>query len=373
MSGYDSASSEERFYHKRVRGKLARRKSISDVRANRDGVPDLLSVRKRPAAAGKGESRTTSANSPSSSSTSGAHGSQDIQDMILGLPSDTHNDYLVSLAKAAKTGEQVADGLPRTSQHKRILLVASDCSGIASECPALTRLGVQFEKVFSSEKNPSKRAFMREMHRHYKLKGKVFEDMQDRDVNKLEKCDFYIAGPPCQPFSQAGENLALGDLKERGVVIFYCVEYIVVQRPRCFLIENVWNLVARHPHYMHLVVRLLESAGYKVVWGKMETSDSCLPHARARVYICGIRLDCETHEFAMPPPLPWKPKLWDGFVDVDKVDEEFTLSGASATFKRNYKYAKKYAKKHGKDFDKEPRCHIECASCACAGVFVCST
>ena len=47
----------------------------------------------------------------------------------------------------------------------------------------------------------------------------MYNDLRDRDVDKVPEVDVFIAGFPCQPFSRAGKQNGFEDT--RGNVFFY--------------------------------------------------------------------------------------------------------------------------------------------------------
>lgn len=62
-----------------------------------------------------------------------------------------------------------------------------------------------------------------------------------REVAGQDEIDLMVGGPPCQSFSPGGKRAALSD--PRGNLIFEYLRIISEVRPRCFVLENVANLV----------------------------------------------------------------------------------------------------------------------------------
>ena len=58
------------------------------------------------------------------------------------------------------------------------------------------------------------------------------------------RCDLFVAGFPCQPFSAAGSNAGTGDV--RGQVIHSLIKWIAEALPRAFVLENVTGFIYRH-------------------------------------------------------------------------------------------------------------------------------
>jgi site-specific DNA-cytosine methylase len=130
-------------------------------------------------------------------------------------------------------------------------------------------------------------------------------------IDALPGADVVLGGPPCQPFSDAGENEGEADARD-------CIPDFVAAvrrvRPRQFLMENVRGLLKeRHLRYFGRVLAELESLGYAVEWRLLDAVAFGVPQFRERVWVWGIRRDVAdagarhgwpkpTH--AWPPPEP---------------------------------------------------------------------
>lgn len=82
------------------------------------------------------------------------------------------------------------------------LRLGTDCSGMEALIRALQNLGVHFEHVFSSDTDIAVRKTIAENFppEHF------YNDMKVKDNAKAPSVDSYMAGFPCQPFSQAGHQ-----------------------------------------------------------------------------------------------------------------------------------------------------------------------
>ena len=94
---------------------------------------------------------------------------------------------------------------------------------------------MDYKHVFSCESNPHLAKFI---DANFKPK-KFYKDITTRDNSKTPYVDLYVAGFPCQPFSEAGKQMGFKDSKGRGTIIGHCIDYISQQRPRMFILENV--------------------------------------------------------------------------------------------------------------------------------------
>ena len=104
------------------------------------------------------------------------------------------------------------------------------------------------------------------------------------------RVDLYVAGPPCQPWSAAGQQRGLED--ERGPLFWAALHFIRDARPKVAILENVPRLVAyRSGEFLAAVARDLEAYGYQVHWAILEPADHGIAQHRPRRFIVAIRTD----------------------------------------------------------------------------------
>jgi DNA (cytosine-5)-methyltransferase 1 len=102
------------------------------------------------------------------------------------------------------------------------------------------------------------------------------------DVNGLErfeKVDVLIGGPPCQPVSQAGKKLAEEDPRWLWPAFYKVIRNI---RPQTVVVENVPGFRKRG---FDQVLGDLAESGYDAEWFSLRSSDIGAPHRRERVFI----------------------------------------------------------------------------------------
>lgn len=193
-----------------------------------------------------------------------------------------------------------------------MIRVGSDCSGVGAPELAIKQLGIPHRIVFASEKDKFARKSYKLLHPEVE---QMFDDMTQRDPNSIEKnIDFYFAGIPCQTFSIAGNRK--GESDPRGTLFYNAYDFIRVNRPRFFVIENVKGLLSddkgrtfqkwldmlavtingkydmfkpTHPNFPCL--------GYHVQWKVINTVDHGIPQTRDRVFIVGMREASDSFEF----------------------------------------------------------------------------
>merc|ERR1719343_760005 len=103
----------------------------------------------------------------------------------------------------------------------------------------------------------------------------MYEDVTIRDNTKAPHCDLYVAGFPCQPFSSAGLGQGFEDRRGRGKIFFDVRDYIAKQRPRVFVLENVYGLVTKNKgQYFAAILKALDQLGeYNVSHKVLDTKD----------------------------------------------------------------------------------------------------
>lgn len=127
-------------------------------------------------------------------------------------------------------------------------------------------------------------------------------------LDSLPAADVVVGGPPCQPFSDAGENR--GETDERDCIPDF-IEAVRRVRPRHFLMENVRGLLKqKHARYFHFALDALAACGYIVQWRLLDAVNYGVPQFRERVWIWGVRRDLHGDGMHHAWPLPthaWPP------------------------------------------------------------------
>jgi len=235
-----------------------------------------------------------------------------------------------------------------------MLKVATVCTGIGSPEYALRELGIPHQIVFGCDID----RFARETYLANFKPDMMFEDMTKPDILD-HYADLFLGGIPCQSFSLAGKRL--GELDPRGLLFYNFYEYVKVQKPKYFIIENVkgllsdqdgktfqsWlDLLGQSVNNQHNMFTHDDSLMYNLHWNVLNTKDFGLPQNRERVFIIGIRNDLPNN-FRFPVGFPLTIRLKD--ILETNVDEKYYLSdkmveymnNRSANFnngKINYKY-----------------------------------
>ncbi len=215
------------------------------------------------------------------------------------------------------------------------LKVGSDFSGVGAFDQALKRLGINYETIFACDMDKFARQTFIENYGEPKYYP---ENVYNREIPK-ESVDIYMTSPPCQAFSLAGNRK--GESEERGVLFYNSHEFIVKNKPRYFIFENVKGLLSddngrtfqRWIDYLSksvngqpVIFPHEESANYHVYHKVLNSKDYGVPQNRERIFIIGIRDDAD-NSFIFPPKEHLTKRLKD--ILEDDVDKKYFLSDAN--------------------------------------------
>tara|TARA_R100000664_G_scaffold15934_1_gene24631 strand:+ start:1427 stop:2383 length:957 start_codon:yes stop_codon:yes gene_type:complete len=195
-----------------------------------------------------------------------------------------------------------------------MLKIGTDFSGIGAPEQALKKLGIKYKSVFACDIDKhAKKSFLANY-----TTDNFYDDITKRDHSKTPYCDLYVAGFPCQAFSVAGKRKGFDDT--RGTLFFDLLQYIKLQRPKYFILENVKGLL-RHDkgNTLETILKSLEALKYDIHYKVLNTKDYGIPQNRERIFIVGFR---DSHNFEWPKPQPLQPI--ENFLDV-KVDKKYNL------------------------------------------------
>lgn len=99
--------------------------------------------------------------------------------------------------------------------------------------------------------------------------------------------DLVAGGPPCQPFSVAGNQRAAED--ERDCVPHF-IDVVELLQPRAFIMENVAGLTtSKNRKYLEQVILRLQSLGYFVNAEVLDAAYYGVAQFRRRLFVVGLR------------------------------------------------------------------------------------
>lgn len=104
----------------------------------------------------------------------------------------------------------------------------------------------------------------------------------------IERADFVIGGPPCQPFSIAGKRQGKRDI--RADLIGHFIRVVDELKPSAFMLENVPNLASiQQGEFLDDVKAELRALGYTVDHTIVSAADFGVPQNRKRLVVLGLR------------------------------------------------------------------------------------
>jgi DNA (cytosine-5)-methyltransferase 1 len=216
---------------------------------------------------------------------------------------------------------------------KKIINVGSDFSGVGAFNQALKRLKINYNEVFACDMDK----YARQTYIYNFGEPAYYpENVYDRKIPK-EPLQIYMTSPPCQAFSLAGKRKGEGD--NRGVLFYNSHEFITKNKPRYFIFENVKGLLSddggktfarwldllggKSVNGNPIIFPHEESTPYHVYHQVLNAKNYGVPQNRERIFIIGIRDDCDNN-FTFPKPFHLEKRLKD--ILETEVDEKYFLS-----------------------------------------------
>jgi DNA (cytosine-5)-methyltransferase 1 len=214
------------------------------------------------------------------------------------------------------------------------LKVGTDFSGIGAPEQALKNLGIDFESVFACEIDKYARQSYLAIHDEPK---RFYNDITKRDHTEVEQLDLYVAGFPCQSFSIAGQRKGFDEA--RGTLFFDVAEFIRINQPKCFILENVKGLLSHDKGRTYQTITDIltngggtlngqisidlfdDGLGYHVYAQILNTKDYGVPQNRERIFIVGFK---DFRQFSFPKAEQLQLRLRDML--QDNIESKYYLS-----------------------------------------------
>jgi DNA (cytosine-5)-methyltransferase 1 len=148
--------------------------------------------------------------------------------------------------------------------------------------------------------------------------------MLEGDVRSVDwsafrgQVELVAGGPPCQPFSVAGNQRASNDARD---MIPEFIRAVREMQPPLFLMENVGGLVAsRNFAYFDAKLQELRDLNYSVRYSVLNSAHFGVPQERLRVIVIGSRMQdptfpVPTHGTSQCPFVPARDAIYNSPVD----------------------------------------------------------
>lgn len=173
------------------------------------------------------------------------------------------------------------------------------CAGGGGQAIGLMSAG--FEHVALYEKLRRRVATLKRNWSSWNVRRVDIRDVPDSELAAYKEIDLLAGGPPCAPFSQAGNRLGR---RHRDDLFPEMIRAVKIVGPRAFMFENVPGMKdTKHASYLARICADLSSLGYRVDVVTVDASDFGLPQDRTRIVIVGLRNDVEGL-FIPPRPAP---------------------------------------------------------------------
>lgn len=214
-----------------------------------------------------------------------------------------------------------------------LLKVFTGYSGVGSPEQALKNLKLKHRVIGTVEYDKYARTTYLANHTTERME----HDMGDVDFSTFEQSDLAIFGFPCQSFSIAGKRKGFDDV--RGTQFFNVAEFIKVNQPEAFILENVKGLLSHDGgRTMQTIVDVLSNGGgtvngqmsldmfedglgYHIYYKVLNTKEHGIPQNRERIFIVGFK---EPRDYRFPKEETLELRLKD--VLETEVDEKYYLS-----------------------------------------------
>ena len=258
-----------------------------------------------------------------------------------------------------------------------MIKVGTDFSGIGSPEAALKRLGISHHNIFACDIDKYAEKSFLELNKP----DKFYKDITTRDYKEVPQLDLYVAGFPCQSFSLAGKRGGFDDT--RGTLFFNVAEFIKVNQPECFILENVKGLLSHDSGKTYQTITdvltngggtlngqigmdtIDDGLGYHVYTKVLNTKDYGIPQNRERIFIVGFKYYRDFN-------FPIKSRLLNKLKDIleQDVNDKYYLSQKMIEGFSNHK---ERHKEKGTGFKWQPKSGDDIANCLRANAALCPT
>ena len=193
-----------------------------------------------------------------------------------------------------------------SSNGRRIISYASDCSGVDSGAVALSTMGAEMRHLWASDVSLSCRRMLAHNFDITTIYKDVFDKFRSGE-NSGPVPDLYCSGPPCQPFSAMGQQQGIAD--NRSLVFFGVTRTISETMPKTFVIENVPQIATSQKHkslwaaIISLLTGICDENGnraYNLYYKELNALWHGVPQSRRRCYLVGVLRSAQVSPFRWP-------------------------------------------------------------------------
>lgn len=196
-------------------------------------------------------------------------------------------EELIKLIEEIKEKDPLIESLSNLSIKEEVkdkLFLIDLCAGTGAFSHAFEKTG-KVKAIFSNDIMASSEKIYNENFSH-KL---TLKDICEIKNEEIPSHDILTGGFPCQNWSIAGKQKGFED--ERADVFWKICSILDHHNPKCFVLENVKNLLSHNNgESFKVVIKSLEEKGYFVKYKVLNTAKiTGVPQHRERVYIIGVK------------------------------------------------------------------------------------
>ena len=145
------------------------------------------------------------------------------------------------------------------------ITIGTGCSGMDIPVLAMKKLNINMVHKFSADNCPKA---LKTITANFNPEIKYGSMQMALDEEREAQLDVFVAGIPCQPFSQCGSGKGFDDEKD-GLVFFTVLQFVNQKLPRSFILENVLGMKNHNG-----------GKTFKLVMEKLRESGRCNVHEK---------------------------------------------------------------------------------------------
>ena len=100
--------------------------------------------------------------------------------------------------------------------------IGTDCSGIEAPITALQLLQINYSHIFSCDNDKHIKETIMQTYKP----NTYYDNILNRNNEKLQNIDIYVCGFPCQSFSTEGKREGFRSKNKEGTIFFKCYDVI---------------------------------------------------------------------------------------------------------------------------------------------------
>ncbi|MBT3593296.1 MAG: DNA cytosine methyltransferase [Hellea sp.] len=208
----------------------------------------------------------------------------------------------VPVKLATEIANEIARYFERLNQGGKLKIASyfTGAGGLDLGFEAASNSLIQFETVFSTDIEKWAEATIKHNRPQWNFQRADITSLSPECVKKAAggSPDIIIGGPPCQPFSVAGKQKAIGD--PLGVLYRDYIRHVKELSPEIVIMENVYGLAqVKSVNMIDEIYKSFDEIGYEVTHRELLAADYGTPQKRRRLFFVAAK---NLHYFQYPQP-----------------------------------------------------------------------